>query len=813
MQEIGARSDESQSLGNIGEIYRYQGRFQEALDYYNRALLIQQELREPRIKAVMLNNAGAVYETIGKPSKALEYYSEALLIYQSIGFKTNKDRTSLGITLNNIGQVFLTIGLPQKALEQHKQALLILQESGDPVFEATALSNIGLVYDNLGQPQKALEYYKQALLIQQDLKKYRDGEVRIFNNIGSSYRNIGKHWKALEYYNRALSISQTIEYRAGESAALNNIGTVYSDVGQPQKALEFYKQVLSIDLLRKYPFGEARTLSNIGDVYSAISQPQKALDYYNKALLIHRSIKDRFGEVATLSSMAATYSYTEQPIAAIKKWEEAVNVTLQMRSELTRTNRSAFLRTQRRAVTGLVSVLIERSNPDSAYNWANLVTTSELADYARLLDVNVRDAEAQKALDQLNQQNQRLQPLYQRLQEKFSEDLAREIRALEEERTKQIEVNIKKFPDLAELLEITPTDITDLKASIPDGTTVVHPVLLTNIRNIPNEIAFFILTKDRLTVKKVPIDPKQLDALLSQTYAQLTNRFTGYSASLAQLYDLLIRPIEPQIQATNPKQLSIIATGRLRYLPFEALYDQKTEQYLIKKYPVNYLTRLSTRSLGSKNNGSPTAEKRVLAVGNPVPKAPLALPGSETEVQDIVKTIPGSEAMLREQATLAAFKLQALRFPWLHLATHGCFRPQGCCLGTPEECQKSPRIDLQANTILFADQKFNIADAALLGLQNVDLITLSACQTALQTNSNGEEIAGLAYLFERAGAKAVIASLWSAPDKKTQALMMQFYTNLKNGMSKSEALRQAKLSQIDSHPFFWAPFVLIGDPR
>lgn len=154
------------------------------------------------------------------------------------------------------------------------------------------------------------------------------------------------------------------------------------------------------------------------------------------------------------------------------------------------------------------------------------------------------------------------------------------------------------------------------------------------------------------------------------------------------------------------------------------------------------------------------------------------------------------------KATLETFRTQALRFPLLHLATHGCFQQGGC-----------PKLGLEENTILFADRRLNIADAALLGLQNTDLITLSACQTALKTNSNGEEIAGLAYLFERAGARAIIASLWSAEDKTTQEIMVQFYKNIKQGMRKSEALRQAKFSQIDSHPFFWSPFVLIGDAR
>jgi CHAT domain-containing protein len=97
----------------------------------------------------------------------------------------------------------------------------------------------------------------------------------------------------------------------------------------------------------------------------------------------------------------------------------------------------------------------------------------------------------------------------------------------------------------------------------------------------------------------------------------------------------------------------------------------------------------------------------------------------------------------------------------------------------------------------------------------VELVTLSACQTSLNTNSNGEEISGLAYLFERAGSKAVIASLWSAADEETKEIMVEFYQNLKQGMRKDEAFRQGKLSQIKNnvHPFYWSPFVLIGDGR
>ncbi|WP_353736088.1 MULTISPECIES: CHAT domain-containing protein [unclassified Okeania] len=125
-----------------------------------------------------------------------------------------------------------------------------------------------------------------------------------------------------------------------------------------------------------------------------------------------------------------------------------------------------------------------------------------------------------------------------------------------------------------------------------------------------------------------------------------------------------------------------------------------------------------------------------------------------------------------------------------------------------------PSVGLEANTILFAnDETFHIRDAALLGLENTDLIVLSACQTAMKADSNGEEIAGIAYLFERAGADAVIASLWNAEDETTKDIMVKFYENLQQGMTKVEALRQAKLSYVREYvsPFYWSPLILIGD--
>ena len=814
IQAVGDRIGFSPSIGearilsNIGGVYGIIGQPQKALEYFNRALLISQTANDRTEEAFTLVGIGQTYSNIGQTRQALKYFNQALPISQSVG-----DWSGEAASLTAIGGIYKATGQPQKALEYINRALLLWQRAGNKFGEANTLNNIGLVYSDIGQYEKALKYFEQALPINQAAEN-RLGEATTLNNIGLVYGNIGQYQKALEYFNRALPINQAAGYQLAEAGTLNNIGVIYNFLGQYQKALEYFNRALPINQAARYQLAEAGTLNNIGQVYSEIGQFQQALRYSNQALLIARAVGDREGESTILSNIGFAYRDTNRSTEAIANLEQSIKLKLQIRSGLLREQRQSFVQAKVGADIGLVSLLIERQETERAYQWVNLTATAELADYTRLLNAKVANPEAQAAINEWNQKNQQLQFLRQRLGEQYSDGLALQIRTLEAEENQTAESIARRFPETAELFETTPADIAQLQASIPVGTTVIHPVLLSNIRNVPDAIALFILTRDQLQVVKTAVDPKTFNALLTQTSQQLNDRWDSeYLSSLADLYDQLIRPIEAQIQATQPKQLSIITTGKLRYLPFEALYDQKTEQYLIQKYPVSYLTRLSSRSLASQNQNNATVTKRILAIGNPVPKDPLALPASETEVQDIVKTISGSEAMIREQATLAAFKLQALRFPWLHLATHGCFRPQGCCLGTPEECQKSPRIDLPANTILFADQPFNIADAALLGLQNVDLITLSACQTALETNSNGEEIAGLAYLFERAGAKATIASLWSAEDTTTQAIMVQFYQNLKQGMSKGEALQKAKLSQIASHPFFWAPFVLIGDAR
>ena len=755
----------------------------------------------------LLNEAIKFYNqgTAKSLQQAIKKAEEALSLYGSLN-----DKESYSFVLFAIGRVYSDLGENQTALDYYEKVQPLFHQLGERGAEANTLNNIGTIYFDLGQTKKALYYYEKALPLHPALNNYqettlnadtladavrkRGGKAATLNNIGIVYSDLGEKQKALEYFNQALPILRAVGDRSGEATNLNNIGFVYSDLGENQKALDYFNQALSIRPAVRDRNGEATTLNNIGYVYFYLGEKQKALDYFNQALTLIKEVGYRSGEATILKNIGILYRDIRRPIEAIKNLEQSVDIILQLRSSLIRENRKPFLESQENKVVALIDLLIDQKQPEKAFTWVNLATVADLADYSRLVNAQVANPEAQAAIKQWNQKNQELENLRKQLSQQFSPELSQQVNTLQEQLNQEAENIRNRFVEVADLFETKPEDILKLQANITPGTTVIQPVILDK------NIALFMLTKDKIKVIKVPLDNQKFDSLLTNTYTSLTNRYTtNYLNSLQPLYDLLIRPIETEIAATKPKQISIIATGKLRYIPFEALHDGN--EYLIEKYPISYLTRLSSRSLQTKPS---TSNQKILAVGNPIPRPPLALKGAEDEVKSIIPIFPGTQIFIKSQATLANFKSQIPRFSLLHLATHGCFQKGGC-----------KKLGLKENTLLFADTKFNIQDAALLGLKNVDLITLSGCQTALKADSNGTEISGLAYLFERAGSKAVIASLWSAADEETKEIMVEFYQNLKQGMRKDEAFRQGKLSQIKNnvHPFYWSPFVLIGDGR
>jgi CHAT domain-containing protein len=284
------------------------------------------------------------------------------------------------------------------------------------------------------------------------------------------------------------------------------------------------------------------------------------------------------------------------------------------------------------------------------------------------------------------------------------------------------------------------------------------------------------------------------------------------SGQYQQAINWLIKPVEAELKQNKVQNLVFSLDRATRYIPISALFDGK--KYVVENYTVS--TILSA-SLTDTKDRLPPGIQNTLVLGMGLSEAVpgfRALLNVPSELDTIVKQKPTDTKGIYpgEKFLNKAFDFPALRnnlrgHKILHMATHGVFLPGSrddsfLMLGTGEKLT-IPQIE------------------TLQDLADVHLVVLSACQTGLgEKGQDGVEINGVGFYFIKKGAKAVLASLWSVNDSSTSQLMQQFYSNLASNTqpTKVQALRQAQLSLLHgenstrfSHPYYWAPFILIGN--
>jgi CHAT domain-containing protein len=334
------------------------------------------------------------------------------------------------------------------------------------------------------------------------------------------------------------------------------------------------------------------------------------------------------------------------------------------------------------------------------------------------------------------------------------------------------------------------------------------------------------------------------------------NEFKQHVSHGQQLYDWLIKPVEKHLPGKT--HLIISPDGPLYYLPFGALIrtDSNAKQegsenpneinYLIKDFRISYTP--SGKTLIEQNKAKINRKKsefQLLAFGDPIykeqprildedslsPKIAHAslrdyqlkpLEFSEKEVKRIAALfdIQGDSphVNLRERATVECLKqIDLTKYRFLHFASHGLLADKMGLATQPVLVLSKVNDDPDSNLLKFSD----ILELKL----NADLVTLSACETGLGELRTGEGLIGLARAFMYAGSSSVLVSLWKVEDQSTSLLMELFYRGLKQGLSKAEALRQAKIEVINTNlylksidmkqslaaPFYWAPFVIFGE--
>ena len=269
------------------DIYRW-GDYTTLVELYEK-LLPEHFGDEPKLTSrhnhgAILGNLGNTYSALGQVERAIEYYEQALAISQEIG-----DRCNEGTWLGNLGNAYYVLGQVERAIKYYEQALTISQEIDDRRGEGADLGNLGNAYFALGQVERAIKYYEQALAISQEIDDRRNRGTWL-GNLGNAYTDLGQVERAIEYHELALAISREIGDRRGESADLGNLGNDYYVLGQVERAIEYYEQALAIAREIGDKRGEGHWLNNLGVVFKDLENHDLALACYLLARKIRREI-------------------------------------------------------------------------------------------------------------------------------------------------------------------------------------------------------------------------------------------------------------------------------------------------------------------------------------------------------------------------------------------------------------------------------------------------------------------------------------------------------------------------------------------
>ncbi len=885
-REIGDRAGEGAVLGSLGAVYARLGRNPEALEYFTQALAIDREIGDRAGEGTVLGNLGAVNQSLGRYLEALEHHTQALEIARKVG-----NRAGEAANLTGLGNVYQSLGRYPEALEHFSLALDTFHEIRDPAQEGIVLMNLGVVYQDLGRYPEALERFTQALDIFREIGD-RAGEGRAFGNIGSVYQSLGHYPEALEHYRQALAIARVIGDREGQGRAIGDRGIVYALLGRYPEALEHFTQALTLVRELGERGAESSELLNLGNLHTDQGRSAEALVHYQQALALQAELNEPETLWLLWNNMRVAWEDASRPAPAILAGKRAVNAIQAMRvgnASLTREQQQSFLANKEFVYRELADLLITQARHAEAQQVLDMLKEQELYDYIKEEGAhdprqtragnNAMESEWNEAYDAVAAG---APPLAQRLAELTrvnpairTESEQTEIVRLTAERDRldaELQRQLAALPERLAAVEPTRQAAENTRfAKAPDAKPAVLAALsqrsgtrtgLLQFVLLDEQVRILLTTPDgwETAVAEAPV--KTLAAEIEALRSALTDPTQDAEPPAKVLYGRLVAPLAQKIDAAKLESLLVHLDGRLRYVPFAALHDG--QQWLAERWPIVYYTAASERQGGRQDvrqSGRAAPDWRVAGLGTTKahPPAFTALPAVEAEIDGIVRTgksdrkgvLPGrvfldksfTEKVLRAQAADSANRI-------LHIASHFDLRPGR---------------DTESSLLLGTGGRLSLHDLRerepRLDLRHLDLVTLSACNTAMGgADATGAEIEGMGAIIQRQGAHGVLASLWPVADRSTGTLMQTFYRLRaeRPDLTKAQALQQAQLGLLRgthdrpaagrkagvppgsdcavarrpvslsdeggklyqppadpacrwSHPYYWAPFILMGN--
>ena len=744
-----------------------------------------------RVFAQVLTTQGKLQLAQGKASEALATWQQAESFYR----KTNNPNGVLGSQINQARALQIE-GFYRRATDLLLQVEQSLQNQADSRLKVTGLRSLGKVLRLVGNLAQSRTVLEQSLAIAQNLrdKVPASDSSSILFSLGNTTRAQEDIDTALNFYQKAIASAPSLTTKTQVQLAQLSLlveadrqtesqrlfTQIQSQLGQlPPGRLGVYVRIdLAQSLVKIGRWGGGGDRGGLPSELLRTSAQELAT-----AVQQIRSIGDRRGESYALGTLGGLYETSQQ-------WNDAKAMTQQA-----------------------LSLAQSIDAPDIAYQWQwqlgrvfcqgqQPCTATE-----NLQKATAIYAEAVKTLQSLRSD---LAAINQDVQFSFRESVEPVYRQyvellLQSETNTPTQENLKQARETIEALQLAELDNFFREACIParpvkidqidPHAAVVYPIIL------PHQFAVILsLPNQPLRYHKTALPQAEVEQILTQMLQGLrATAFVEDWLPIAQrIYDWLLRPQEGELAASDIKTLVFVPDGLLRSLSLAAFHDG--QWYLIEKYSVVLtpgLQLLQPQAIDRRQM------KGLLAGLSQAQGDFSALPNVVTEISQIEAEIP-SRVLLDQAFTNQALKtgIDSTSSQFIHLATHGQF---------------SSKAD--DTFILTWDGRINVKQLDQLlrsrerKLSPIELLVLSACQTATGDKRAALGMAGVAV---RSGARSPIASLWSVSDLYTASLMIEFYRELrKPGITRAEALRRAQITLLHqggyTSPYYWAPFVLLGN--
>jgi Uncharacterized protein conserved in bacteria len=707
-------------------------------------------------------------------------FSKASERYASQGRKSEEVRALLGLA-----ESYRALGHHRRSLELLKRALPIAQAGGDKSLTASVLGSLGESYFLLGMTEQAQEPLRSSIALAREAGNLDVLAVSL-NNLANVLASQGNEREAQLYYAEGVGLAKGAGNAAMAAKALINQARMAVQQNKQKDAVRLLALALPATQALDNSHNKAYGLIAIGALYRTLGRESPEL-----SLKAHASLKEA-AQVAEALGNHRAVSYALGYLGGLyedqRRYDEALELTAraEFAAQLTQAPESLYqwqwqagrlLKAQgdiqgaidayRRAIYNLKSLRADLSFAEQgssvSFRRAFAPIYFELADLLLKRPASLTNPqeiqfsllEARDTIEQLKSAE---------LEDYFQDDCVTELKAR----------------------------ITTLDRLAPK-TAVLYPVLL------PDRTELLLSLSDGIKQFTAPVRAETLTAEVREFRKPLEKRTTHqYLRHARTLYDWLIQPLEPVLHANAVTTLVVVPDGVLRTISLAALHDGK--QFLINKYALAVtpgLTLTDPHPLTREN-------LEVLLNGLSVPVQGFPpLPYAAEELDAIRALYAGK--ILKDQAFQVGNVEQALTetpYSMVHIASHGQFK-------------SDPR---KTFILTFEDKLTMDGLAQFVGLSQfrgraVELLTLSACQTAAGDDRAALGLAGIAV---KAGARSALATLWFINDRASSLLITEFYQALQDpDRSKAEALRHAQLTLLKDtryrHPGYWSPFLLIGN--